>query len=110
MKKLNGSYLDVGEVAKRTGKSERTVRKWLLTGLLPGEKLEGWYIEEKVLKDFDLPKIGRPPEKPTGHTCPYCDEPIMDNEDVTGASNRLYHLDCAQRKIEDERQVVAGQP
>ncbi len=63
---MNEKYLKASEVAKKLGVKHVTVRAWLSRNLFPNAKLEEtilgkvWLIPESDLKDFRLPKTGRP--------------------------------------------------
>ncbi len=65
---MNEKYLKASEVAKKLGVKHVTVRAWLSRNLFPNAKLEEtilgkvWLIPEGDLKDFRLPKTGRPPK------------------------------------------------
>ncbi len=65
---MNEKYLKASEVAKKLGVKHVTVRAWLSRNLFPNAKLEEtilgkvWLIPESDLKDFRLPKTGRPPK------------------------------------------------
>jgi hypothetical protein len=58
--------LKASEVAIKLGVKHVTVRAWLSKNLFPNAKLEEtilgkvWLIPESDLKDFRLPKTGRP--------------------------------------------------
>lgn len=85
----------------------------LFTNLSPIEMMQAitfWY-DKMLAEGFERFEI-EPVE--TGHICPYCAKPIMNNEDTTRGSLRgsrkLYHLACVERKLENERrfQGMAG--
>jgi hypothetical protein len=65
---VSEKYLKASEVAKELGVKHVTVRAWLSRNLFPNAKLEEtilgkvWLIPEGDLKDFRLPKTGRPPK------------------------------------------------
>ena len=63
---MSEKYLKASEVAKKLGVKSVTVRAWLTKNLFPHAKLEEtilgkvWLIPESDLKDFEMPKTGRP--------------------------------------------------
>ncbi|HYL99453.1 MAG TPA: helix-turn-helix domain-containing protein [Blastocatellia bacterium] len=66
--KKTGKMLTVPETAKRLGASERTIRKWLVTGYLKGAEFVSWpgrgywMIPESSLEGLKARPVGRPPK------------------------------------------------
>lgn len=51
-------YLTPGEVARRMYCTVSTVNGWIHKGWLPARKYGNWWIDERDLARFELPKIG----------------------------------------------------
>lgn len=51
-------FLTPGEVAKRYFTSHSVVNSWIHKGYLPARKWGNWWIDERDLERFELPRIG----------------------------------------------------
>jgi excisionase family DNA binding protein len=48
------SLMSTAEAAGRLGRSERTLRRWILEGRLPGQKVgRDWVVEESAVAELE---------------------------------------------------------
>ena len=99
-----GNYYTIGHIVQFSGLSDRTIRSYIASGLLQGEKINGlWHFTAKQVEEFMSHPAVRPSiqakrnaivsdflsenKKKTPQSCMILDLPGMDAEKLTGFFN-----------------------